>query len=221
MEAQVSRQQQRSQGFSLDGYVDVAERIRTFKEKHPDGSLQPIEWKIVDVDGHTFIVYQAAAYRTADDTRPGIGTAWEPFPGKTSYTKDSELQNAETSAWGRAIVAALAADTQKIASAEEVRNRQADSDAPPDGMLVEFKRLCSALDLTTAKDKAGFVAATVGREVKWSELDELDKKLVVDALLSIANGDHTLSRDNANRPYAMPPSEPFDLDPVQEALPDA
>lgn len=32
--------------------------------------------------------------------------------------------NAETSAWGRAIVACLAADTQKIASADEVRNRQ-------------------------------------------------------------------------------------------------
>ena len=42
--------------------------------------------------------------------------------------------NAETSAWGRAIVAALAADTQKIASAQEVRNRQAEQqypEAPP------------------------------------------------------------------------------------------
>jgi hypothetical protein len=34
--------------------------------------------------------------------------------------------NAETSAWGRAIVACLAADTQKIASLDEVRNRRAD-----------------------------------------------------------------------------------------------
>ncbi|SDT83845.1 hypothetical protein [Gordonia westfalica] len=35
------------------------------------------------------------------------------------------MQNAETAAWGRAIVAALAADTKKgVASSEEVRNRQ-------------------------------------------------------------------------------------------------
>jgi hypothetical protein len=40
--------------------------------------------------------------------------------------KNSELQNAETSAWGRAIVACLAADTQKIATANDVRNRQAE-----------------------------------------------------------------------------------------------
>jgi hypothetical protein len=57
-----------------------------------------------------------------------VGLAWEPVPGKTSYTRDSELQNAETSAWGRAIVAVLAADTKKgIASAEEVQSRQSAS----------------------------------------------------------------------------------------------
>ena len=44
---------------------------------------------------------------------------------RSSFTKDSELQNAETAAWGRAIVAVLASDTKEgIASREEVRNRQ-------------------------------------------------------------------------------------------------
>ena len=57
--------------------------------------------------------------------------AFEPFPGRTPYTRGSELQNAETSAWGRAIVAALAADTNRagVASADEVRNRRADEEA--------------------------------------------------------------------------------------------
>jgi hypothetical protein len=119
--------------FVLEGYIDVAERIRLFKKAYPDGSLQPANldkpFEIVTADNKTFIVYVAAAYRTKDDPRPGVGVAWEPFPGKTNYTRDSELMNAETSAWGRAIVAALAADTQKIASLEEVRNR-ADERAP-------------------------------------------------------------------------------------------
>ncbi len=123
--------------FKIDpNYVDVAARIREFRDKHPEGSLQPVTpgrpYKVEEIGGQTFIVYAAAAYRTPDDPRPGIGVAYEPFPGKTPYTKDSELQNAETSAWGRAIVAVLASETKKIASAEEVRNRTADRDAPPE-----------------------------------------------------------------------------------------
>lgn len=124
-------------GFEMsDDYVDVAARIREFREKYPDGSLQPVrpeepftfvEW--ADRDGQVvrYIVYAAAAFRTPYDERPGIGVAQELIPGRTPYTRNSELQNAETSAWGRAIVAALAADTNKgVASTEEVRNRRAD-----------------------------------------------------------------------------------------------
>lgn len=111
--------------FDLDGYNTVPQRINEFREKYPDGSLQQVELRFEDFANGSWVVYTAAAYRTADDPRPGHGTAWEPVPGKTSFTRDSELQNAETAAWGRAIVAALAADAQKpIASREEVRNRQ-------------------------------------------------------------------------------------------------
>jgi len=106
-------------------YIDVATRIVDFRTKHPEGSLQQVRYEVLEVGGRTFLAFTAAAYRTPDDERPGIGTAWEPIPGPTPFTRDSELQNAETAAWGRAIVAALAADTKHgIASSEEVRNRQ-------------------------------------------------------------------------------------------------
>ena len=76
-----------------------------------------------------FIVYYAAAYRTPDDQRPGIGAAWEAFPGQTPYTANSELMNAETSAQGRAIIAALASDSKRgVASREEIRNRHAEQE---------------------------------------------------------------------------------------------
>jgi hypothetical protein len=108
-------------------YIDVAERIAMFREQHPEGSLQQVSLDFREVNGGWWVIYTAAAYRTPDDERPGIGTAWEPIPGRTNFTRDSEVQNAETAAWGRAIVAALAADTKRgIASAEEVRNRQED-----------------------------------------------------------------------------------------------
>ena len=126
-----------SQQFATD-YIDVAQRIADFRDKHPEGSLQPANldkpYEVLTIGEQTFIVYAAAAYRTPDDPRPGIGLAYEQFPGRSNFTRGSELQNAETSAWGRAIVAALAGDTKKsIASAEEVRNRQAEREQSPAG----------------------------------------------------------------------------------------
>lgn len=116
---------------SLDDYVPVADRIAAFRTRYPEGSLQPADlnrpYTIETIGEQAYIVVVAAAYRTPDDPRPGIGSAWEICPGKTSYTRGSELQNAETSAWGRALIAVLAADPRRgVASADEVRNRRAD-----------------------------------------------------------------------------------------------
>lgn len=135
-----------------DDYVDVAERIRQFKEKYPNGSLQTMyEPRVFDFGNRAYIAYCAVAYRTPDDERPGMGWAWEPVPGPTPFTKDSELMNAETSAWGRAIVA-LGFETKKIASADEVQNRQAEvqpsAAAKPatDGILAELTTVLRLLN---------------------------------------------------------------------------
>lgn len=118
--------------FNMDDYIDVPARIALFAAKYPEGSLQGDGYFVRDVDEKIVgYHYVARAYRTAADERPGVGTAYEPIPGKTPYTKDSEVMNAETSAWGRAIVA-LGFNTKKIASVEEVRARQA-SDGAADG----------------------------------------------------------------------------------------
>lgn len=107
----------------MDDYIDVAERLRMFKEKYPNGSLQQESIQFIDFAGKSWVVYTAAAYRSPDDTRPGHGTAWEPVPGTSNFKRDSEVMNAETSAWGRAILAILVADTKRIASKDEVLAR--------------------------------------------------------------------------------------------------
>jgi hypothetical protein len=144
----------------MSDYVDVAERLIEFRAKHPDGSLQPadpaVPYRIETIGGDTYIVVVAAAYRSPDDTRPGIGMAYECYPGKTNFTRGSELQNAETSAWGRALVAALAADTKRgVASAEEVRNRQAERQDPlaqaRSAVWEQAKRL--GLDMPALRDR--------------------------------------------------------------------
>lgn len=118
--------------FSMDDYVDVAERIQNFMDVHPEGSLQTLGWEVCELGGRSFVVYRAAAFRTADDPRPGHGIAWEPFPGRTPYTKDSELMNAETAAWGRAICALGLISNRKLASRQEVRARREDANAEPE-----------------------------------------------------------------------------------------
>ena len=106
-------------------YIDVASRIVEFRKTWPQGSLTQVSLEFLkDFGGKDWVVYTAAAYRSPEDQNPGIGTAWEPVPGPTRFTKDSEVQNAETAAWGRAMMASLAVDARKgIASSEEVRNR--------------------------------------------------------------------------------------------------
>lgn len=131
-------------GF-MDEYVDVSERIRIFREKYPNGSLQQVSLQFIDFAGKSWVVYTAAAYRTPDDITPGHGTAWEPVPGKSNFTRDSEVQNVETSAWGRAIIAVLVADGGKrIASRQEVAPRQNNAVSPTEDFLVlahlEFER---------------------------------------------------------------------------------
>jgi hypothetical protein len=128
-------------------YIDVATRIVEFREKFPQGSLQQVNYEFVNVNGKDWIIYTAAAYRSPDDQRPGIGTAWEPIPGPTNFTRDSEVQNAETAAWGRAMVAALAVDTKKgIASSEEVRNRQVKSSATAKDWMAMSEALGSDIE---------------------------------------------------------------------------
>lgn len=112
----------------LGDYVEVADRIRMFYEQYADGRLVTSGFEIRDIGDRTWIIVQAHAYRTPDDPHPGVGTAWEQYPGKTPFTRDSELMNAETSAWGRALAAVGIAVKQGIASMEDVRNRKADGD---------------------------------------------------------------------------------------------
>jgi len=117
-----------------ENYQSVAERIRLFRTKYPEGSLTALDpskpFEIVAVNGSVFVAVAAVAKRTPDDQAGGMGLAWCPLPGTDEYTRNSEIMNAQTSAWGRAIIAVLAADASKIASAEEVRSAESHRGKP-------------------------------------------------------------------------------------------
>ena len=114
--------------FELGDYVDVNARLAWFFDHFPEGSLGS-KVLVGPEAGKAFVVVQAFAYRDRYDPQPGQGLAYEAFPGTTPYTKGSELMNAETSAWGRALAAIGAPTKGHIASADEVAGAVARRDA--------------------------------------------------------------------------------------------
>jgi hypothetical protein len=109
---------------ALKDYVEVKDRIQQFYKQYPNGSLQFEFNGTMEVAGQTIIWGRAYAYRDQEDLRPGIGTAWELVPGKSPFTRGSELMVLETSAWGRAIAALGIAVNKSIATKQEVENAQ-------------------------------------------------------------------------------------------------
>lgn len=117
--------------FDLSDYVDVAERIAKFYAQYPDGRIAASPPRVESIDGKSFIAVTASVYRSETDPQPCIGSAWEPFPGKTPYTRESEAMNAETSAVGRALALAGIEVRRSISSRDEVQARQESAASKP------------------------------------------------------------------------------------------
>ena len=146
-------------------YIDVATRIADFRHKYPDGRLRQKEVQFLEFADKCWVVYTAEAWRTENDPAPAQGTAWEPVPGPTNFTRDSELQNAETAAWGRAIVAAMASDTKEgIASREEVRNRQRDEELERKDYVRKFAVSLQEAEAANDVKKVGELGAYVQKQ---------------------------------------------------------
>ena len=157
--------------FAKD-YVDVATRLREMRETFPQLTLQQLDLKFITFGGQDWVVYTAAAYRTPEDPRPGIGSAWEPIPGKTPYTRDSELMVAETSAWGRALVAIGAETKNGIASANEVKARQAAPKPTPAEIMAIAQAAAAKNDLEALR--AAYAQADM------IQMDEAGLKRILD-----------------------------------------
>jgi hypothetical protein len=109
--------------MDLSNYVDVPTRFAAALERWPELRIMENRPEIVTIGDKVFISVTMQAWRTPDDPIPAQATCFEPFPGKTSFTRDSEQMNASTSALGR-VLGLMMSFGPKMASAEEVRNRQ-------------------------------------------------------------------------------------------------
>lgn len=118
--------------FDLKDYVDVKTRIAEFYAKYPDGRLvTDVALGSSEPDDVPRIWVKALAYRTADDPHPGVGWSWMQLPGSTPYTRGSEIENAETSAWGRAIGALGIGIAASIATTDEIAAKEGTKEPEP------------------------------------------------------------------------------------------
>ena len=159
--------------FDLDGYVTVPERITSFYAANPEGRIACTPPAVLTIGDRLFIASTAYVYRTPDDPTPSVGSAWEPYPGRTPYTKDSEAMNAETSAVGRALGLAGYGVGKSVATREDVRS---EPPAPPQHLT----RLGEAFKAHAIHDRAAVITTVLGEAKPSADITPED----VDAILA-------------------------------------
>ena len=120
--------------MNLGDYVDVPTRFRLALDKWPELRVIEEPAKVIAIGDKTFISVTMTVYRDPSDPLPCVATCWEPWPGRTPFTLNSEAMNCSTSALGRAL--GMMIPFGKMASFEEVQNRQ--NDAPAKSMDLSF-----------------------------------------------------------------------------------
>lgn len=195
--------------MNLDNYVDVATRRQIAAELWPDLRIVEAEPKVVTIGTDTLIAVTVTVWRTPDDPLPTVATAWEPYPGKSSFTRGSEMMNASTSALGRALGFMGVGIGKSIATADEVNvranDRQSPTEAPtrrseprnaPVGtegakppklanqpQLAKLNVLLMELGIIDRPAKLAKVITIVGRDLTSStEMTSAEASTVIDAL---------------------------------------
>jgi hypothetical protein len=110
--------------FDLSEYVDVKTRLKQALKVFPQLRIVEHRPEITQVGDQLFIECSVTVSRDPDDPIPVTAYVFEPYPGKTSFTKNSEQMNGATSVLGRALGYMGLGIDKSIASSNEVLGRQ-------------------------------------------------------------------------------------------------
>ena len=110
--------------FDLSEYVDVKTRLKQALKLYPQLRIVEHRPEITQVGDQLFIECSVTVSRDPDDPIPVTAYIFEPYPGKTSFTKNSEQANGATSVLGRALGYMGLGIDKSIASSNEVLGRQ-------------------------------------------------------------------------------------------------
>lgn len=170
--------------FDLDNYIDVAERIEQFYEKYPEGRIIT---ELLNVSGwngkQTQFVVKALLFADLEGYNPlSTGLAEESF-SNSGPNQTSALENAETSAIGRAI-ANLGFQTTREGkrqrpSRQEMEKVARAGDKPSDALAREL-----VAKFTDKGERKEFVEKAVGHEV--GKLEELTPAEIASVMLELS-----------------------------------
>lgn len=186
----------------LDDYIEVKDRVAAFYDKYPEGSIQT---EIAELQ-EGLVIMKAYAYRNPEDSRPATGHSQMPIPGRTSFTRDSEIENAETSAIGRAIAALGFEVKRSFASRDEIKMKS--SDEPEDAVEDAYsgsegsdrrltpgekrKIMSMVSPLFSSKEEAViWVEKTTGKKGSGN-LTARDMKTIIDGIEHITSVDEAI-----------------------------
>jgi hypothetical protein len=155
-------------------YQTVALRVQKFREAHPEWELST---EIIEAN-EKFVIMQARIYNT-DGKCIATGHA-EEFRAASQINSTSALENAETSAIGRALAAAGWGGTE-FASANEVQNAIHQQNKKVDSTnfveqirgaknLEELKTHFASAFAATKQDPIAVIAITAAKDARKAEL---------------------------------------------------
>ena len=133
--------------MSIEDYEPVASRLARFWEKHPEGRVIT---KLITFEGDRVIV-QADIYVDREDDRPVATDFAEEIRGSNNVNKTSHIENAATSAIGRALADcdfASSTDWTRRPSREEMSKVERMTSRPTEsGSITEPSNLASEKQL--------------------------------------------------------------------------
>jgi hypothetical protein len=132
--------------FDLSEYVDVKTRLKQALALYPQLRIVEHRPEITQVGDQLFIECSVTVSRDPDDPIPVTAYIFEPYPGKTTFTKLSEQANGATSALGRALGYMGFGIDKSIASSNEVLGRQQGAEDDDRKRIVSIARPTPVLD---------------------------------------------------------------------------
>ena len=138
--------------FDLSEYVDVKTRLKQALALYPQLRIVEHRPEITQVGDQLFIECSVTVSRDPDDPIPVTAYIFEPYPGKTTFTKNSEQANGATSVLGRALGYMGLGIDKSIASSNEVLGRQQASEDTDRTKVVSIARPTPVLDGPRSKE---------------------------------------------------------------------